>query len=982
MSTLTAVINQIKESSDSIEESESIYLNEIFDAINDSFKSLGATLEIGFALVSDSMTGSMQKLETEESIQDAKIFEDINESIKELKDVISKQKLKTETDIKSVPSETVSSNKAIVMASKDTTAAIKETTESLKETASNTSSETVITPNSIEELKVALSDQKIKVDIDNITSDISVSLKELNNGEQLSEEFERLRSTLDTSSAESREIALNQLEAFSNLTIDAGKSEKSQEDIRESNTVTGKMAAAMTNLNDGVSKLGEGLGQIAGGAAKGIGIAGLIMLFVAPEKAMEILDEVMKVFTQGITAITDLFSGSTEGLEDFVKDNPLVSAVLAIAGVIAAIMGVISVIGSITAGIATVGTSLGVIGGVFATIGGVLGALGAGPVLAIAAVVAAIGIAIYSLVEAFSDAFDVFSDTGSIFEGLKEFFSSFIGNFIGIILDIPKGLISWIADALGFDNFSKMLDSFSFVDIIKEKIGLVIDLFKSVFDVISVPFEVFGALIGDLFNGFGEIFSGIFDIIKGIFTFDLGLIFGGLSSIFGGIIDIILSPFTAIKDLVVGLVETIGNAIKSFIAAIIPDWAKSFIPDSILESIGVSTGDDADMTQEDKDIARKEEAIKARKAEAEDPDTNPLVAAELNEEITELNEEIAALKVTKTEKASEQATSDFFNDGGLFTDASIDRSAITDVSTGELKSILKSSDTLNAEDYKFIQEEVAKREALGVKVVDGEVTLEPQAYSFPEQKDQEASNFKGFDLETSSTSSIVENAIMKEQALQESALVTKAQDAPPEARLNDGRVEVDEAKRGYAPLEKINSMLPDPLGLKEMFGDDSSSIMSMMPDPLGISEMLFGDDSSSIMSMMPDPLGLKEMFGDDSSSIMSMMPDPLGLKEMFGGDTSSIMSMMPDPLGLKEMFGGDMVSPNLESDKPVSALRDAQIANNQLSDMDKQSGTDAVVSAINTSAVNNTSSNNTTIVNNNNRGIDDLIRSMAYSPAY
>ena len=237
--------------------------------------------------------------------------------------------------------------------------------------------------------------------------------------------------------------------------------------------------------------------------------------------------------------------------------------------------------------------------------------------------------------------------------------------------------------------------------------------------------------------------------------------------------------------------------------------------------------------------------------------------------------------------------------------------------------------------------------------------------------------------------------------------------------------------------------------------------MSMMPDPLGISEMyemLFGGDTSSIISMMPDPLGLKEMFGGDSSSIMSMMPDPLGISEMlFGGDsetgdsggvitkigdlvkndpkqlttnisemfglgegstemvgsavdtvsnffsdddeisknapaelTSKISKMFGLGEGSTEMLGGfisnlfpgDMVSPNLESDKPVSALRDAQIANNQLSDMDKQSGTDAVVSAINTSAVNNTSSNNTTIVNNNNRGIDDLIRSMAYSPAY
>ena len=978
MSTLTAVINQIKESSDSIEENESIYLNEIFDAINDSFKSLGATLEIGFALVSNSMTGSIQKLETEESIQDAKIFEDINESIKELKDVISKQKLKTETDIKSVPSETVSSNKAIVMASKDTTAAIKETTESLKETARNTSSETVITPNSIEELKVALSDQKIKVDIDNITSDISVSLKELNNGEQLSEEFERLRTTLDTSSVESREIALEQLEAFSNLTIDAGKSEKSQEDIRESNTVTGKMAAAMTNLNDGVSKLGEGLGQIAGGAAKGIGIAGLIMLFVAPEKAMEILDEVMKVFAQGITAITDLFSGSTEGLEDFVKDNPLVSAVLAIAGVIAAIMGVVSAITSVMAGIAAVKAAILVITTTFG--------MGLAPLIAIGV---AIGLAIYSLVKSFKDALAVFQETGSIGETLKTFFSSFIANFVGTILNLAKGLISWIAGALGFDGVEKFLDGIDFVTGIKKTLGGIFDIVGAYVGILLSPIKAIFNLVTKLFDGIARVFGGIIDVVKGIFTLDFGLIMDGLSNIFGGLVDILLSPFIALKDWVVDLAMNIKDALLGFISALNPfNWFSD---------------------------TKKETAEKLKqKNEDLQKETDPDKRAKIQEEINTM----------------ENVSSGFLTEE--WGDDAIDRSKIGEASTPSLISLAASGD-LNDEDTAFVREEIAKRVA-----VSAEVTSEPEAYSFPEQKDVEQpdilNNIFKEDAVSSKpnitkrdsffeSSTAAEEQEVRDQTIRESvktdsetgvvsidnkegleytadeltaldtqfgdkldakskeALFIREEELEQEAKIEAEILKMD----SESAKEFTNNNFSDTSSKKTLW--DTASSKKTLWDTASSEKTLWEDtpksaDEAPKVEMLDfqsamNPSSWFEDTGDtednvETSSIISMMTDPLGLKEMFGGAVDTVSNF----------FSADMVSPNLESDKPVSALRDAQIANNQLSDMDKQSGTDAVVSAINTSAVNNTSSNNTTIVNNNNRGIDDLIRSMAYSPAY
>jgi hypothetical protein len=214
------------------------------------------------------------------------------------------------------------------------------------------------------------------------------------------------------------------------------------------------------------------------------------------------------IFSDGLKAITDLLNGSTESLFDFIKNNPITAIVLGIATVFKIVAVVGTIISTVTAAVGGIVTALGTIFSALSAIGGVFSALAASigiGLLPLIAIGAAIGVAIYSIVEAFDSASKVFEETGSIFETLKAFFSTFVGNLFGIILDVPKKLISWIAGALGFEKFEAFLDSFSFVDVITDAYADVVDAiaeaFKAAFDsvkkFVSNPIDSVMSFFGD-----------------------------------------------------------------------------------------------------------------------------------------------------------------------------------------------------------------------------------------------------------------------------------------------------------------------------------------------------------------------------------------------------------------------------------------------------------------------------------------------------
>jgi len=129
-----------------------------------------------------------------------------------------------------------------------------------------------------------------------------------------------------------------------------------------------------------------------------------------------------------------------------------------------------------------------------------------------------------------------------MFAGAKRqegFFNKLVGGFVGIFtgvvkgligmpLDLIKDLISWIAGKLGFENFSKALDSFSFSGIIQKIGDGISDFFvgftdgivynlKNIFANIMKPFEggfSFGGLIEFVYTIPLKLYAGFLDLMK------------------------------------------------------------------------------------------------------------------------------------------------------------------------------------------------------------------------------------------------------------------------------------------------------------------------------------------------------------------------------------------------------------------------------------------------------------------------------------
>ncbi len=146
------------------------------------------------------------------------------------------------------------------------------------------------------------------------------------------------------------------------------------------------------------------------------------------------------------------------------------------------------------------------IGTAFASLASALSAMLL-PFLPAIAIAAGIALIVYSIKEAFDEMFEVFDSTGSIVETLKAGISRFVGTMLGLPLDLLKGMISYVAEWMGFEDFSKWLDSFSFADIITEFYVKFLDYIElailGVNDFIENLFgvDILGAL-GDFFNLF------------------------------------------------------------------------------------------------------------------------------------------------------------------------------------------------------------------------------------------------------------------------------------------------------------------------------------------------------------------------------------------------------------------------------------------------------------------------------------------------
>jgi hypothetical protein len=81
---------------------------------------------------------------------------------------------------------------------------------------------------------------------------------------------------------------------------------------------------------------------------------------------------------------------------------------------------------------------------------------------------------IMSLIDVVSGAMEGYEEEG-VLGAIKGGISGLLGGIIAAPLDLLKDLISWLAEKVGLDSFSEMLDSFSFVDLFKKVINGIFD---------------------------------------------------------------------------------------------------------------------------------------------------------------------------------------------------------------------------------------------------------------------------------------------------------------------------------------------------------------------------------------------------------------------------------------------------------------------------------------------------------------------------
>ena len=101
-------------------------------------------------------------------------------------------------------------------------------------------------------------------------------------------------------------------------------------------------------------------------------------------------------------------------------------------------------------------------------------------------------------------------------DGVGGGLSKMIGNLIGIPLDLLKDGVAWILGKLGFDDAKKILNDFSFTDLIKNIVMAPYKMVSSAIDYIVGIFTGENDVIGDLLSGVANVAEAAKGLLKGI----------------------------------------------------------------------------------------------------------------------------------------------------------------------------------------------------------------------------------------------------------------------------------------------------------------------------------------------------------------------------------------------------------------------------------------------------------------------------------
>ena len=256
----------------------------------------------------------------------------------------------------------------------------------------------------------------------------------------------------------------------------------SEEERREAGRAAAQQASLLGKISAGIDAQTKAYDDFVGSATGGGLIAALgaaAILFTDPETIMSGITSGIEAVINTIEVISAFISGDFQGGLDLLGEN--FSDVTGVIGAAAlflfrkVIFG--AIINAVSTLLSTVGTTI------VTSLGTALAGVGA-------ATIAAVGAMVINIINAFIEGFSAYSDTleetGSITAALTEGFATFAANLLAWPFDLIKDLISWTAGLLGFEDAEETLDSFSFVDMLKNGFksfggwlgGVVYDIFN------------------------------------------------------------------------------------------------------------------------------------------------------------------------------------------------------------------------------------------------------------------------------------------------------------------------------------------------------------------------------------------------------------------------------------------------------------------------------------------------------------------------
>jgi hypothetical protein len=185
-----------------------------------------------------------------------------------------------------------------------------------------------------------------------------------------------------------------------------------------------------------------------------------------------------------------------------------------------------------------------------------------------------------------------------IFDGLLGGITKMIKGIFIVPLDLLKDGVSWLAEKMGFEEFSKVLDSFSFTDLFDKMVTKI------------------GEIINGIANWFGTLFTDPIQAIKDLLKLNtdiqmwiLGKLASGLQTIFNWLGELFSFKGDEEDE---GLGDFISKKIKEFFEAV-KLWIAETIPggNKLLEMLGL--GKVSELTLQQNKLADLEEEARTGK---------------------------------------------------------------------------------------------------------------------------------------------------------------------------------------------------------------------------------------------------------------------------------------------------------------------------------------------------------------------------------